>query len=315
MMVSIILVSYNTSELTRLAIETLQRSVCTPELQIIVIDNASRDDSVQMLRTHFPQITLITNNQNVGFGRANNQALPLLKGEYVLLLNTDAFVAPDTIEKTVDFMQKHPQVGILGVKLIGRDKSLQPSCRYFPNILNLFLQRAELNRWFPMVRYVDDMAWDHTTERQCDWVPGCYYLLRKQVIEDIGLFDPRYFLYYEEVDHCWAAKRAGWQVMYFPGCEVVHIGGESAKSDGEISQASRQLVSLQIESEYLFFRKNYGILVTIAHGLLQGVADIVLTLKDLLKFRPLRHTQQHLRHILMLIKIAFTTKLGQHPTK
>ncbi|POZ99712.1 glycosyltransferase family 2 protein, partial [Pseudomonas sp. MWU12-2312b] len=107
---------------------------------------------------------------------------------------------------------------------------LQPSCRYFPTPLNVFMARTGLERFFPGVKKVDDMTWDHNSVRECDWVPGCYYLIRREVIDQVGLFDPRYFLYYEEVDHCKRVKQAGWKVVYYPHTTVVHIGGESAKS-------------------------------------------------------------------------------------
>jgi N-acetylglucosaminyl-diphospho-decaprenol L-rhamnosyltransferase len=100
------------------------------------------------------------------------------------------------------FMEVNPCCGVLGVKLVGRDGALQPSCRYFPTPWNVFLAKTGLQRLFPGTRLVDDMTWDHASVRECDWVPGCYYLIRREVIERVGLFDPRYFLYYEEVDHC-----------------------------------------------------------------------------------------------------------------
>ncbi len=315
MLISVILVSYNTAAMTCQAIETLLQSNYSHALQLIVIDNASRDNSAHMIRQTFPQITLIENKVNVGFGRANNQAVPLLKGDYVLLLNTDAFVAPNTLEKTVAFMQTRPEVGILGVKLVGRDGDMQPSCRYFPTTLNLFLQRAGLNRWFPNVKYVDDMHWDHATPRLCDWVPGCYYLIRKEVIERVGLFDPRYFLYNEEVDHCKTAKNAGWQVMFFPETEVIHIGGESAKSDGAISQVSRQLVALQVESELLYFRKHHGLLSVMAHLLLQIMADFILMLKSLVKLKSVSVYGQYMQHVYLFCKFACVTRLGKYSTR
>ena len=200
------------------------------------------------------------NSKNVGFGRANNQLLPQIAAKYVLLLNTDAFVSPDTLTKTVAYLDEHPDCGVLGVRLVGRDGTLQPSCRYFPTPFNLFLTKTGLAQLFPAVGLVDDMAWDHATVRECDWVPGCYYLIRREVIDQVGLFDPRFFLYYEEVDHCRRVKAAGWQVVYFPDTEVVHIGGESAKSAGSLTESGRQLSALQVESELLYFRKHYGLL-------------------------------------------------------
>ena len=150
---------------------------------MIVVDNASSDGSVEVLKSQYPNVELIANQTNVGFARANNQALPRLRGRYVLLLNTDAFVSPDTLSKTVSFMDANSKCGVLGVKLVGRDGSLQPSCRYFPTPWNLFLASTGVARFFPRARLVDDMSWDHKSVRECDWVPGCYYLVRREVID------------------------------------------------------------------------------------------------------------------------------------
>ena len=209
-------VSYNTASLLDQMFAALDAARGRLRIQIIVIDNASRDGSAAHLRTKYPDVELIENSVNVGFGRANNQAMSKAKGRYILLLNTDAFVAPDTLSKTMQYMEANPRCGVLGVKLVGPDGSLQPSCRYFPTPWNVFLKSTGLMRLSPKTRLVDDMSWDHNSIRECDWVPGCYYLIRREVIEQIGLFDPIYFLYYEEVDHCRTVQNAGWKVIYYP---------------------------------------------------------------------------------------------------
>lgn len=212
-------------------------------------------------------------------------------------------------------MDAHPKCGILGVKLLGRDGTLQPSCRYFPTPWNIFLERTGLKQIFKQAKLVDDMSWDHSLARNCDWVPGCYYLIRKEVIDQVGLFDPRYFLYYEEIDHCFATKRAGWDVVYFPDTPVVHIGGESAKQEGEISSKSRQIESLQIESELLYFRKNHGLIGVLVHLLLNSLADFIQFLKDLLKLRPPAKIFFNLRRALFVWKMFFRTSLATVPTR
>lgn len=308
--VSVIFVSYNTEEMTKKAIALVKQSLPQLNIEIFVIDNASKDGSAEMIRQEFPEIHLIINKTNVGFGRANNQALPFVHGRYILLLNTDAFVDPDTIQKTVDFMESNPKTGILGVRLLGRDGVLQPSCRYFPTPINSFLFRTGLNKLFTSVKMVDDMTWDHDQVRDCDWVPGCYYLIRKEVIDQVGLFDTRYFLYSEEVDHCFSAKNAGWNVTYFPYASVVHIGGESAKTDNKISSVSRQVSALQIESELLYFRKNLGLGSTLIHVVLTVIAESILFLKRLIK-QPLNFKQVfNFKNLFLYVKIAYLNRLG-----
>jgi N-acetylglucosaminyl-diphospho-decaprenol L-rhamnosyltransferase len=308
--VSIIFVSYNTAEMTQKAIELVNNSQHNLTTEIFVVDNASRDDSAELVAKHFPDVHLIRNQLNVGFGRANNQVLPFYKGRYVLLLNTDAFVETDTIQKTFDFMEQNSDVGILGVKLLGRDGVLQPSCRYFPTPFNIFLNRTGLFKLFPNVQLVDNMAWDHNAVRDCDWVPGCYYLVRREVIDQVGLFDPRYFLYYEEVDHCYATKQAGWKVTYYPEAPVVHIGGESAKTDHSISSVSRQVSALQIESELLYFRKNLGLFYVLLHIKLSILAEFILMAKQVIKTPKRAFQALNIKALSLFLKLAYLTHLG-----
>lgn len=280
-MLDILVVDFNSSHVFREMYEALQSS-STP-FRILVVDNASVANPLAGEINRYPGIYLEVNQKNIGFGRANNQLLPKVQSDYVLLLNTDAFVAPDTLNKTVAYMKANPDCGVLGVRLVGRDGELQPSCRYFPSQFNLFLSRTGLARFFPSIRLVDDMAWDHASVRECDWVPGCYYLIRRTVLDQVGLFDPRFFLYYEEVDHCRRVKEAGWKVVYFPDTQVVHIGGESAKSAGKLSDGGRQLSTLQLESELLYFRKHYGLLGLLAHIFFLVLGDLVSAAKHMLR--------------------------------
>lgn len=311
---SVIIVSYNTVAMLGQFFDALKTALGEIDSRVIVVDNKSRDGSVEFIRTRYPTAQLIVNSKNVGFGRANNQAVSLVRGRYVLLLNSDAFVEPDSLEKSIAYMDSHPRCGISGVRLIGRDGALQPSCRYFPTPWNSFLVRTGLSKYIPKARLVDDMNWDHAAVRSCDWVPGCFYLVRREVIDQIGLFDPRYFLYFEEVDHCLAAKKAGWEVHYYPGTTVVHIGGESAKSEGDLTGAGRQISALQVESELLYFRKNYGIFGVLVSVLLTLIADLILMVKRILKRRP-QGLASHIKHSLVVLSLFARTFGGSRPTR
>ena len=172
---SIIVVNYNTAHLLDEMFAAVEAASGTLSVQTIVVDNASRDGSAALLSERYPDVELIANTENVGFGRANNQALARARGRYLLLLNTDAFVAAGGIERTVRYLDANPEVHVLGVRLVGRDGTLQPSCRYFPTPWNEFLVRTGLERVFRGTRLVDDMRWDHASVRECDWVPGCYF--------------------------------------------------------------------------------------------------------------------------------------------
>lgn len=313
--IDVLVVNYNTATLLQPMFAACEQAAIGLELRYWVVDNASRDDSVAVLREQYPHVGLEVNSQNVGFGRANNQLLKHVQGQYVLLLNTDAFVSPDTLIKTLAYMQAHPQCGVLGVKLVGRDGVLQPSCRYFPTPWNTFLARTGLSRFLPSVQMVDDMNWDHASVRDCDWVPGCYYLVRREVIDQVGLFDPRFFLYCEEVDHCKRVKAAGWRVVYYPDTTVLHIGGESAKSDSAISESGRQISALQIESEILFFRKHHGLAGLWSQLLLTALGDGVLFAKDLLKGHGIKMAYRHLKHLRLTVHLCRQTRWASEPTR
>ena len=310
--VSVILVNYNTAKLLAPCLDRLAAALQGLRAQVFVVDNASRDDSVRILRERYAHYEIVANTTNVGFGRANNQVLDRVRGRYVLLLNLDAYIEPDAIAKTIGYMDAHPRCGVLGARLVTEHGQLQPSCRYFPTPWNVFLHRTGLSRFFRGVRLVDDMTWDHATPRACDWVPGCYYLVRKSVIDVVGLFDPRYFLYCEEVDHCRAVKRAGWEVVYYPGTTVVHIGGESARSDSELSGA-RQIAALQLESETLYNRKHHGRLGAWGGLVLTALADLWIIGRLLVRRRTLRGVRECVRETGLAVRTFVRTGGGRRP--
>jgi GT2 family glycosyltransferase len=313
--VSAIIVNYNTQALLQPCVDALRAGAVGLRLQIVIVDNGSRDGSQDLLRRDFADCELLFNTDNVGFGRANNQAVALARGRHLLLLNTDAFVAPGGVTSTVAYLDAHPECGLLGVRLVGRDGLLQPSCRYFPTPWNEFVGRAGLDRLFPRTRMIDDMDWDHASPRPCDWVPGCYYLVRRKVVDQVGLFDPRYFLYYEEVDHCRAVKAAGWQVTYCPETTVVHIGGESAKSEGELTSGGRQISALQIESGLLYYRKHHGRQGLWLNVILGTLADALLAAKWLLRRRPLHGVQAFWLHTTTMWSLLRRTGWAHRPTR
>ena len=313
--VDVLVVNFNTAGLLQPMFDALRQADSEQLASYLVVDNASVDNSLECLARVCPEALVLSNEKNVGFGRANNQLLEHLQGKYALLLNTDAFVASDTLRKTVEYMDAHPECGVLGVRLEGREGDLQPSCRYFPTPLNIFVSRTGLGRFFPGLKMVDEMSWEHDAVRECDWLPGCFYLVRREVLEQVGLFDPRYFLYFEEVDHCKRVKEAGWKVVFYPHTTVVHIGGESSKSVAELETASRQLSTYQIESELLYFRKHHGVLGLALHMFLVILGDLLLALKALLKGRGWTAIKSCWRHTRATWSLLFDTRFASQPTR
>ena len=313
--VSAIIVNYNTRHLIERVLISLRESIGSLRLQICIVDNASRDSSAEYIQEQHPDCNFLANTCNVGFGRANNMMASRATGRYILLLNTDAFILKDSLLKSVTYMDTHSDCGILGAKLISEDGELQPSCRYFPTPWNVFLSRAGLGRYFPRTTMVDDFDWAHDEARECDWIPGCYYLIRRECFEQIGLFDPLFFLYYEEVDHCRLAKAAGWKVIYFPGAVVVHLGGESAKSDSTLTQAGRQISGLQVESELLYFRKHYGVVGLALSLVLSSLADIILASKEGFRAREISRVFSSIPNLIFRFKILQATSWAKQSTR
>lgn len=313
--VDVLLVSFNSAHLLERLRHTLQQAAADGmTLRLLAVDNASSDGSAAILRDRLPCEVLIENPGNVGFGRANNQLLEHVTSDFVLLLNTDAFVSPQTIAATVAYLQAHPRCGILGVRLTDADGGLQPSRRSFPTPLTTFLRRTGLERWLPVAGARHDIEQDHAAEGECDWVPGCYYLVRRQLLREIGLFDPRFFLYFEEVDHCRRARDAGWTVNYLPSASVVHLGGESARSVSALT-AQRQISALQAESELLYMHKHFGRGGLWLHLALVVLGDAILACKDLLKGAAPPRALQRFRSASLTWQLARRTGWATRPTR
>jgi len=308
--VSVIIVSYNSEHLLPRTLAALQAGCGQLRLQVVVVDNASRDRSVELLKRDFPNVELIENTTNLGFGRANNQAISRARGRYVLLLNPDAFVSPDALPRTIDFMDDHPRTGVLGVKLVDENGRVQPSCFYFPTPWNVFVRMSQLDDLIGAPSFVER---DTASLRACDWVPGCFYLIRYEVIKTVGLFDPRYFLYFEEIDHCRSLRTLGWEVIYYPFVQVVHIGGESAKLSANDLEGNQRALALLAESEFLYYRKHHGISGVLASAFFSMLTDVVRALKRLLFLRNAQAARVALNHLLLVLKVLIQTRMGSRP--
>lgn len=260
--ISIILVSWNVRDLLRQCLGSVNNQQSTllgpPSAEIIVVDNASTDSTVQMLRDEFPAVRVIANSQNVGFTRGNNQALAQARGRYLFLLNPDTELAPNTLAKLTAYMDTHPRVGIVGPKLFYGDGSVQSSRRRFPSLATAFLESTKLQDWFPRnhaltTYYMLDTTDDETL--QVDWVNGSAMFVRRELYEQIGGLDEQFFMYSEELDWCYRAKQAGWQVVYLPDARVTHYEGKSS----EQAVAARDIYFHS--SKVSYFRKYRGALV------------------------------------------------------
>jgi GT2 family glycosyltransferase len=235
--ISIIIVSYNVKEYLRKCLETIFQHSGSLNVEAIVVDNHSGDGSAEMVRTEFPSVKLIPNDQNNGFSKANNQGIRESKGSYILLLNPDTLLWENTLRTTRDYMDKHPEVGCVGIKPFTASGSVFPNGSSFPaawKVMGKFLMVKQMlpNRWIrkcfssSIGRFLSYYA-SRDVEREVDMVGGFFMFVRRDAIDTVGLMDESYFLEIEDSDWCMRMKRGGWKVMYIPYASFTHLIGKS----------------------------------------------------------------------------------------
>ena len=253
---SIVIVNFNAEKLLQKCISSVYAETKRVPFDIWVIDNNSKDTSVLMVRQNFPQVNLIENKENVGFARANNQAITKCSGNYILLLNPDTLILKNAIEKTIEFMDGNPEVGICGCKVLNEDGTLQLACRRsIPTPGVAFFRLTGLSKLFPNSKITAKYNLTHLdpdSPHQVDAVSGAFLMIRKEVVNGIGLLDERFFMYGEELDWCLRAKKAGWAIMYYPDANIVHYKGECSKFN------HRKAAFEFYRSMYLFHKKHFA---------------------------------------------------------
>jgi GT2 family glycosyltransferase len=220
-----------------------------------VVDNASADGTVELIKSSYPFVKLIKNTDNKGFASANNQGAAVSTGEYLLFLNPDTIVLPDSLNKLVEFLDDNPDVSMCGPRMLNEDKTLRASVRNFPSFRGV-LYRYTILKYLGLFKSNFE-KWHHRNfdyEKQSDieQLVGAAMLIRKKVFEQIGGFDERFFMYYEEVDLCYRLKSKGHRIVYYPKSEIIHLGG---KSTDQIPAKTRFIM---LRSLLLYFRKHYS---------------------------------------------------------
>ncbi len=254
--VTVIIVNWNAQELLARCLEAVAATTQGLHVETIVVDNGSTDGSVAMVRRGFPAVRLVENRENRGFARANNQAMQIAAGEYLLLLNSDAFLHPGCMQELLEFMRTHPRAGAAGPRLYHEDGRLQRSCFSFPTLSTELWACLWLDRAFPSSKTFGRYRmsyWDMGDQRQVDAILGACMMLRSDAVSAVGTFDERFFMYSEEVDLCYRLLEAGWSVYYVPEAAATHLwGGATRQAPGE------QTLLRLYRSRALFFRKHYG---------------------------------------------------------
>ncbi len=234
---SIIILNFNTRQLLK---DCLKSVFSVPDSglvkEVIVVDNASSDGSAKMVAKEFSEAVLIRGEENRGFAAGNNQGLKRARGRYLLLLNSDTLVQKDTFQKMVAYMDKNKAVGIASCQLLNEDKTVQASGGFFPTlwrVLAWMFFLDDLPFLSKLIRSYHPHDSFYEQEHKQDWVTGAFFLMKKEVKEKIGLLDEDYFMYVEEVDYCFRAKKAGFLVAYTPEAKIIHLGRKSLKNPGK----------------------------------------------------------------------------------
>lgn len=252
--------SWNVADLLKECLRSIERWR-TPgdSYQVIVVDNRSTDDTVAMVRSEFPGITLVANSENAGFARSNNQAFSLCTGEFVLLLNPDTEVREGAIGGMVTFLRAHPEYGAVGPKLVSTEGNVWfEGARNLPAMMDLVSEAFLLRRLFPRSKVFGRLLisyWDHASDRDVECLQGACMLVRRSVIGEIGPLDETLFMYFEDVDFCCRIRRAGWKIRYLADAVVLHVWQGSTRQSPEKEE---RMVKLTYQSYYVFFRKYKG---------------------------------------------------------
>jgi hypothetical protein len=278
---SVVIPSWNTREYLAACLAHLAAAE-KPPTEVIVVENGSRDGSLEYLRAEHPEVVLIANAANEGFARASNQGMRAARGRYVLLLNTDTELAPDAVAKLLRFLDEHPQHAAVAPRLVHADGHTQRTVQEFPTLATALYFSTPLERWFPESRELRRYfmrAWDQESSRDVDQPPAAVLLLRKDVLERVGLFDEDLWLFYNDVDLAKRLKAAGWKTHYLAEARVVHHVGGSTRKFGDF-------VPVWQRDRLRYYRKHHG-----RGGALWLKACVTLTFADWVATQLLRRVR------------------------
>jgi GT2 family glycosyltransferase len=252
---SIVIVNWNAKPYLLGCLQSLAAEGSGIRSEIIVVDNASSDDSAEAVARDFPAVILVRNQSNLGFARASNVGIARASGRYVFLVNSDIIVYPGAIGAMTAFMDARPRVGMAGPRVLNGDGSLQHSCRNFPGIVASTSNAFALHRLFPgSARLAGELMlhWEHDRERSVDAISGCFCAVRAEALRQVGVLDEEFFLYGEDLDWCTRFRAAGWEIRLCPAAEVIHIGGASSAADRP------RFAAEMLRSTLKLYRKHYS---------------------------------------------------------
>ena len=260
--VSILIVHYNTPRLLRQTLKGIRRADPRVGYEVIVVDNNPNNRIDEMVATEFPEVKIVVNQSNQGFGRGMNRAMKEASGRYTFIFNPDMILMPGALEQLVEYMDLHQDVGMVGPRLSNPDGTLQHSCYRFMQPSIIFYRRIPFLRILPQAKravrnylMVDD---DHSKVQDVDYILGAAMLIRKQALDEVGGFDPEFFVYFEDQDLCRRFWKKGWRVVYNPDVELIHYHRRETAEGGFVKQIFNPLTRIQIQSALYYYKKYKG---------------------------------------------------------
>lgn len=264
MLLSIIITSYKNSQLLKLCIGSIKKNISLKdsEFEIIVSDSTTENDTEIMIREDYPQIKFISAKENIGFVRTVERGYLASSGKYILILNGDIIVKKNSIENLLEYIQKNPQIGLTGPKLLNFNETLQPSCFKFYSFLTIIYRRTFLGKMKFAKKHMDDFImknFDHSHPKEVDWIMGSAVMTSREKIQKVGLMDKRYKLYFEDVDWCRSFWEKGYKVVYYPNSEMYHYHGKGSSGKGVLKTLfSKRLAWIHVFSALKYFWKYKG---------------------------------------------------------
>jgi GT2 family glycosyltransferase len=267
---SIVIVNYNTKELLKQTIESIIKTSSGFDYEIIVVDNSSRDNSVEMVRENFESVILIANSSNLGYAKANNMGINKAAGRYVLLLNSDTIVLEDCLQACVKYMDNNKNIGALGCKVVLRNGELDHACkRGFPTPEASLYYLLKLDKLFPNSKRFGqyDLTYLPQDEiNEVDVLIGAFMMVRKQTIDEIGLLDEDFFMYGEDIDWCYRIKAAGFINVYYPKQKIIHYKGASSRKRRFMTIYEFHRAMLLFYNKHYLHKYNFLVTLTVYAG-------------------------------------------------
>ncbi len=307
---TIIVVAYNVIDLVDKCLLHIKESKDTLNKEIIFVDNGSTDGTVDLIKEKYPDVNLIESPTNLGFIAANNLAFKSTTGTNILMLNSDAFIGENTIGILTNFLENTEKCGVVGPRTKNGNGKYLPSARYFPTPWRVFLTKMGLAHRNSIWKDINCMRQSHEEVKECDWVSGCCLLIRKSLIDEMGFFlRPELFMYNDDNDLCLRVKKLGWKVYFHPET-VTHLAGATNKKISVAQNDSERIDRLRIESEYIYFRKNYGVACVLIHYCFTMLFDTIQVLKRFILFKKNISIKKYINHMLFSTELLWETSFG-----